>query len=142
MKWLITAFEPFAGSAINSSLQVMAELKALHLSDRLVFHAPVPVSFAKAWPDVKQRAESIDDLAGVLSLGQAETRRRIGLERVALNWNDAGLADNDGLIPPQGKIHCWAGCDLERYSVGPIRLIAAYGKILFGRDFCLQRTHV
>lgn len=102
MKWLVTAFEPFNGASSNSSLTVLTHLQQRPWADRVRFLAPIPTSFARAWPVV--RATLSEDVGGVIALGQAETRTRISLERIALNWIDARIADNDGARPAQGPI--------------------------------------
>lgn len=105
MKWLITAFAPFGGAKSNSSQLVLDQLRRGEWGGRLLFHAPVPVEFNRAWNDICQVLDQAPDIEGVLALGQAETRSRISLERVALNWNDARLPDNAGWLPPQAAIH-------------------------------------
>jgi pyroglutamyl-peptidase len=105
MKWLISAFEPFAGAPTNSSLQVLRELEARNSNPRLIFHSPVPVTFKDAWPNLRAKAEAVTGLAGVLALGQAETRSRICLEYLSLNRIDARIRDNAGELPPLGRIN-------------------------------------
>lgn len=104
MKWLITAFAPFGGAKSNSSLIVLEQLRARSLGPNFVFHAPVPVEFGGAWTSIQKILEENPAIAGILALGQAENRSRLSLERVALNWNDARIADNAGNIPPQAPI--------------------------------------
>jgi pyroglutamyl-peptidase len=103
MKWLVTAFEPFAEWQTNSSLIVLQQLRERDWQGQVQFASPVPVSFSQAWPFVAaqlQRAE----FDGVLCLGQTEARRKVSVERLALNWVDCKTPDNDGAIPPYGKI--------------------------------------
>lgn len=104
MKWLITAFAPFAGAKSNSSLIILEELRKRDLGADFVFHGPVPVEFGNAWENIRKILDNDSSIGGVLALGQAENRSRISLERVALNWNDARIADNAGSIPPQAPI--------------------------------------
>jgi pyroglutamyl-peptidase len=70
----------------------------------LVFHAPVPVEFNGAWKNIREILDKSGEVGGVLALGQAETRSRISLERVALNWTDARMPDNAGFVPAQAPI--------------------------------------
>jgi pyroglutamyl-peptidase len=102
MKWLVTGFEPFAGAQSNSSQILVKKLRARDWGGRVLFHDSVPVTFAGAWADVQKHLSS--DLRGVLCLGQAESRARICLERVALNWIDARLPDNDGSQPAERPV--------------------------------------
>lgn len=104
MKWLVTAFEPFAEAMSNSSLIVLRELERLDWNGSVKFHAPLPVTFHGAWPTLKQAlASADDDFGGVLALGQAEGRTHIGLERVALNFQDARIPDNEGAQPRENR---------------------------------------
>ncbi len=97
MKWLVTAFEPFGGATTNSSL-IVAEALRSRFSQVLV-HAPLPVGFDSAWGSLKETLVQHPNVEGVLALGEAGGRTRIGLERVALNWNDARIADNNHFVP-------------------------------------------
>jgi pyroglutamyl-peptidase len=122
MKWLVSAFEPFGGTATNSSLQVLRELEARNSNPRLIFHSPVPVTFKEAWPNVYTKADSIADLAGVLALGQAETRSQICLEYLSINRIDARIRDNSGELPPLGHIKpgpdaLWSNIPWDRFQL-------------------------
>jgi pyroglutamyl-peptidase len=101
---LVTAFEPFDGATTNASLILLEKLKEMDWDGRVVFFGPVPVSFDDAWPLIRQEMERHPDLQGVLALGQAEGRSRISLERLALNWIDAGIPDNYGVMPVQQPV--------------------------------------
>jgi pyroglutamyl-peptidase len=103
MKWLVTAFEPFAGAQSNSSLIVLEKLKDQNEFPEIEFLAPLPVRFSDGWKALSEHLER-NEYAGVLALGQAEGQAHVRLERVALNWIDARVADNAGVTPPIGKI--------------------------------------
>jgi pyroglutamyl-peptidase len=102
MKWLVTAFEPFAGATTNSSLIVAEALRKREWSGQVDFFTPVPCRFADAWSAV--RGQLKPEHRAVLGLGQAESRSRVGLERVALNWIDARIADNSGVTRDQARV--------------------------------------
>lgn len=120
MSWLVTAFEPFAGAPTNSSqilLHALPEIPGV----RILPH--VPTRFTKAWPVV--RAALTPDTRGVLALGQAESRRRLSLERVALNWVDTRMPDNSGFAPAQGRIEkgpdmIWSTIPWEELGDSPL----------------------
>jgi len=125
MKWLVTAFAPFGGAKTNSSMIVMNELAQKDWAGRMEFFGPVPVEFNRAWARVREVLEADGDFAGVLALGQAENRARIGLERVALNWTDARLPDNAGFIPPQAPIQSgpdmyWSNIPWEKLPLSTV----------------------
>jgi len=105
-RWLVTAFEPFGGAQSNSSQLVLNEIRRrTNSGDRVEFLLDVPVSFAQAWPFVaKYLANSSHEYDGILAFGQAEGRKAVSLESVALNWVDARIADNHGLQPPIGPL--------------------------------------
>lgn len=98
MKWLVTCFDPFAKAETNSSEIVWRELRQREWGDQVEFAGPLPVTFAGCWPELK-KILSDRTFDGVLALGQAETRNKISLECIALNWIDAGIADNAGEQP-------------------------------------------
>ena len=102
MKWLVTAFEPFGGASSNSSLTMLRQLRRQDWQGALEFLEPIPVRFMDGWEHLRVRIPR--DVDGILALGQAETRAKIGLERVALNWIDARIRDNAGAQPLQAKI--------------------------------------
>lgn len=101
---LITAFEPFDGAATNASLILLEKLKQQDWQGRVVFFGPVPVSFDEAWPLIRQEMANHPDIEGVLALGQAEGRKNISLERVALNWKNASIPDNTGAQPRNKRV--------------------------------------
>lgn len=104
MKWLVTAFEPFAHAKTNSSLIVAQALQREYLNAPIEFHFPLPVSYKNAWTDLQSKIQNSERYAGILALGQAEKRQKISLERVALNWIDASIPDNDGITIQNRKI--------------------------------------
>lgn len=101
---LVTAFEPFDGAATNASLILLEKLKQQDWQGRVVFFGPVPVSFDEAWPLIQKEMANYPDIEGVLALGQAEGRKNISLERVALNWKNASIPDNTGAQPKNKRV--------------------------------------
>ena len=109
MKVLITAFEPFNKAKTNSSLMVINELARREklqkdVSREFRFHAPLPVSFSRSWPSLFEVVNQDPALDTLLLMGQAEGRKKVSYERLALNWVDTTTPDNDGLIPKLGVI--------------------------------------
>ncbi len=96
MKWLISCFEPFDQAQSNSSEILWKHLKSKDWGGRARFCNPLPVSYKRAWPALEKE---IGDAEGVLVFGQAESRPRLSLECLALNWIDSRIADNDGEQP-------------------------------------------
>jgi len=90
-KVLITGFEPFGKATLNPSGEIVKRI-----SGDNIITAILPVAYA-------QSAEALLDLIEqhnpdvVISLGQAEGRTQITPERIAINLDDARLADNEGV---------------------------------------------
>lgn len=91
---LLTGFEPFHSASLNPSKELVDRIA----HPAIVAKAILPVVFGES---AKQLCQLIDrhNPDVVISLGQAEGRREISVERVALNLDDARIADNDGNIP-------------------------------------------
>lgn len=91
-KVLLTGFEPFGKATLNPSGEIVKQISG----DNIVT-AILPVAYA-------QSAERLLVLIAehnpevVICLGQAEGRTQITPERIAINLDDARLADNEGVI--------------------------------------------
>jgi pyroglutamyl-peptidase len=101
MKWLVSCFEPFDNATSNSSEILWRRLQKFSWGESVRFAGPLPVTFAGSWPGLRREIEDVD---GVLALGQAEGRKKISLECLALNWVDARIADNAGEQPRLKKV--------------------------------------
>lgn len=96
---LLTGFEPFGGEAINPSW-LAAQQAAVLLNDGGLPATAVelPCVFGQAGEALRE-AIAATAPALVLAVGQAGGRRRISLERVAINVDDARIPDNAGNQP-------------------------------------------
>ncbi len=94
---LVTGFTPFGGEKINPSWQIVKALPELIVGYR-VEKLRVPTEFGKS---ISVVTKAIDKLKPdiVLCLGQAGGRAHMSVERVAINVNDARIADNAGAQP-------------------------------------------
>ena len=96
-KVLLTGFEPFAGSSLNPSQEIVNEIAKINIPGIEIITAILPVVFGKSSEKLlKLIATEKPDV--VISLGQAEGRTQITPERVAINLDDARIADNSGAI--------------------------------------------
>lgn len=86
MKMLITAFEPFSGSALNSSWEV-ALLLPDAIGDCIVVKELLPVDFMSAGDKLLKFIEKHSPDV-VISLGQSRKFAGLSIERVALNLMD------------------------------------------------------
>ena len=95
MKLLLTGFEPFGGSDVNPSAQIVAQLAETGIEGVLLNTAVLPVD-RKGGP--AKLIEAVDKIEpdAVLCLGQAGSRPVISIERVGLNLLDFRIADNLG----------------------------------------------
>jgi pyroglutamyl-peptidase len=96
MKILVTGFEPFGGDGINPSREVITRLPA-QLGDIRIFTGCLPVAYGEAERELMTLLRRYKP-DGVLSLGVAAGRCAPELERVALNLDDAAMADNRGVV--------------------------------------------
>ena len=97
-KILLTGFEPFGTATANPSGEIVKRI-----SDDNIVTAILPVAYT-------QSAERLLSLIAqhnpdvVICLGQAEGRTSITPEKVAINLDDARLADNEGVLRNDVKI--------------------------------------
>ena len=97
-KVLLTGFEPFGKASSNPSGEIVKQIAGAN-----IVTAILPVAYAKSAERLLALiAEHNPDV--VISLGQAEGRTQITPERVAINLDDARLADNEGVMRNDVKI--------------------------------------
>ncbi len=97
---LLTGFDAFAGETINPSWEIVRALDgSTHLGkDRHVIGVKLPCVFGQALVELTQHIQTHKpDI--VVCIGQAGGRSEISIERVAININDARIADNHGAQP-------------------------------------------
>jgi pyroglutamyl-peptidase len=94
---LLTGFEPFAGATLNPSEQIVNTLKARQIEGVELHTAVLPVVFTES-SELLRHLIKLHKPDVVICLGQAEGRREISFERVAINLDDARLADNAGRV--------------------------------------------
>jgi len=97
-KILLTGFEPFGTASANPSGEIMKQISG----DNIVA-AILPVAYTRSAERLMQLiAEHNPDV--VICFGQAEGRTQITPEKIAINLDDARLADNDGVLRSDEKI--------------------------------------
>ncbi len=121
MQALVTGFEPFDGDRINPSSAALRRLPArlggLSLATRVL-----PCVFGEAAAALEAAiAETAPDL--VLAVGLAGGRAELSLERVAINLDDARIADNAGNRPIDRPVV--AGGPAAYFATLPIKAAAA-----------------
>lgn len=95
MKILLSGFKPFAHDSLNSSEELVNEL--IKKNDQLD-SVILPVEFYQSFLVLKENILKYKpDL--LLMFGQATGRSKIGLEKLAVNWQQASIADEAGYRP-------------------------------------------
>jgi len=94
---LVTGFDSFGGETMNPSWEICNRLPR-EIAGMRVETCRVPCEFRRA---IEVVAEAIERHRPslVLSLGLAGGRSRLGVERVAINIDDARIPDNSGAQP-------------------------------------------
>jgi pyroglutamyl-peptidase len=92
---LVTGFEPFAGAQLNSS-QIVVDWLEEHSLDGVTL-AILPVEYERSVERILRLIKEVDPEI-IISLGQAEGRVKVSFERVAVNLDDARIADNVGEV--------------------------------------------
>ena len=121
MKVLVTGFEPFGGETANASLEAVRRLPA-RVGALEIETATLPTSFARAHAALEAAImRTKPDL--VLCVGQAGDRAALCIERVAINVQDAEIADNDGAKPVDAPVI--AGGPAAYLATLPARAVVA-----------------
>lgn len=94
---LVTGFEPFDGAKINASWAAVEALDSARLPVRLE-RACLPCVFGRSREVLERLLDTLQPQL-VICLGQADGRASISVERVAINIDDARIADNEGAQP-------------------------------------------
>ena len=127
-KILLTGFEPFGGSDINSSWETAARVGQLAPNGVIIDVVQLPVSFNRAGKMIRELLlEKSPDV--LVMLGQRGQGTSIDIERVAINLMDSVNPDNDGCKPQEQAIK--AAAEAAYFSNLPVKAL---------RDALLQKT--
>jgi pyroglutamyl-peptidase len=92
---LLTGFEPFDGESINPSWEAARALDGERISGGRVHARLLPCAFGESLRVLREEMRALrPDI--VICVGQAGGRAAVTPERVAINIDDARLADNAG----------------------------------------------
>ena len=118
---LVTAFDPFGGDSTNASLEAVQRLP-LNIAALAVTTVELPTSFRRSLAVLERViAKCQPDI--ILCVGQAADRTFLCIERVAINLQDARIADNDGAIPVETPVV--AGGPAAYFSTLPVKAIVS-----------------
>jgi pyroglutamyl-peptidase len=118
-KVLITGFEPFGGSRLNPSELLVTALQKVVIPGVHLETLVLPVEYERS---TKILLEKIMELKPdvVMAFGQAEGRKAITPEKIAINLDNARIADNSGVkrenqaIDSQGNDGYFTTLPIER----------------------------
>jgi pyroglutamyl-peptidase len=119
---LLTGFEPFGGETSNPSWDAVAALHGRRVARHRVVSRRLPVVFGESLRVLRAAIRELDP-ALVLCVGQAGGRVAVSFERVAINIDDARIADNAGACPVDAAIV--AGGPAAYFSTLPIKAMYA-----------------
>ena len=97
MKILVTGFDPFGTDTMNPAIEAVKRLPDT-VNGADIIKLEIPTVFGKS-AEVVRQAMTEHDVDYVLNIGQAGGRFDMTPERVAINLDDARIADNEGNQP-------------------------------------------
>ncbi|PFR44922.1 pyroglutamyl-peptidase I [Bacillus thuringiensis] len=95
---LLTGFDPFGGESINPAWEVAKSLHEKTIEEYKIISKQVPTVFQKSISVLKEYIEELNPEM-IICIGQAGGRPDITIERIAINIDDARIADNEGNQP-------------------------------------------
>lgn len=124
MKILVTGFDPFSDDVINPAIEAVKKLPDT-IDGVEIIKLEIPTVFYKSADVVKEKIEK-EHPDYVLNIGQAGGRYELTPERVAINVDDARIADNEGQQPIDKPIK--EDGDPAYFSQLPIKAMVDYMK--------------
>jgi pyroglutamyl-peptidase len=121
MRALVTCFEPFGGESVNASLEAVRRLPP-RVGALEIVTVELPTSYARSHAALEAAIAQAQP-AIVLCVGQAAERSALCVERVAVNVQDADIADNDGARPADTPVV--AGGPAAYLATLPVRAAVA-----------------
>ena len=134
MTTLVTGFEPFGDSKVNSSELVVTALGSLGRPGVITEILPTSYRGSEARIGELLRAHRPRTL---LMLGLSEATTKLRFEQVALNLDDSDAPDNDGELRLRGRVvegapvGYWSSLELDRMADASRRLGE---RVLFSHD--------
>ncbi|HEX5737551.1 MAG TPA: pyroglutamyl-peptidase I [Hydrogenophaga sp.] len=115
---LLTGFDAFGGASLNPSWLAVKALHGRQILGHKVVAARLPTVYGESLKTLKLLLR-LHRPALVVCVGQAGGRSAISLERVAINVDDAPMADNAGAQPVDSPVV--AGAPAAYFSTLPIK---------------------
>lgn len=121
-KILLTGFDAFGGATLNPSWLAVRALHGTQVRGHKVVAAQLPTVFDASLRELSALLIQHQP-ALVVCVGQAGGRKAISLERVAINVNDAPIADNAGAQPVDTAVK--PGAPAAYFTSLPIKAMLA-----------------
>jgi pyroglutamyl-peptidase len=115
---LLTGFDAFGGDTVNPSWLAVQALHGRRIGAHQVVAAQLPTVFEASLAELRRLLRTHKP-ALVMCVGQAGGRAALSLERVAINVNDARIADNAAAQPVDTLVI--AGGPAAYFSTLPIK---------------------
>ena len=119
---LLTGFDPFGGDPVNPSWRIAQALHGRQIAGHRVVAAQLPTVFGDALTAL-DAAIARHRPALVICLGLSGGRHALSVERIAINVDDARIADNAGAQPIDTPVV--AGAPAAYFSTLPIKAMCA-----------------
>lgn len=119
---LLTGFDPFNGASVNPSWLAVQALHGRQVCGHRIVGAQLPTRFGASLREL-QVLLARHRPALVLCVGQAGGRSALSIERVAINLDDAPIADNAGAQPVDEPVA--PGGPAAYFSTLPIKAMLA-----------------
>lgn len=94
---LVTGFDSFGGQSVNPSAALASAVDGQEIAGGIVRGRQLPVSFRDIGGRLDAVIAEVDPVA-IICLGVFPGEPVIRLERLAANFADFGIADNDGMV--------------------------------------------
>ncbi len=121
-KILLTGFEAFGGQSLNPSWLAVKALHGRQVLRHTVVAAQLPTVFDASLRELRALLQQHQP-ALVICVGQAGGRAKLSLERVAINVNDAPMADNAGAQPVDTPVE--ADAPAAYFTTLPVKAMLA-----------------
>ena len=95
---LVTGFDPFESEPVNPSWEAVRTLDGQGISGADIFARQLPTVFGESRKVLGSLLQTLHPNV-VIAVGQAGGRAEMSIERIAINVDDARIADNAGKQP-------------------------------------------
>ena len=121
MKILFTGFDPFGGESVNPAYEAV-KLLPDEIGGAQIIKLEVPTVFGKAG-EALEKGIRLHEPDVVICVGQAGGRSGMSVEKVAINYQDARIADNEGRQPIDVPIQ--EDGDTAYFATVPVKAMVA-----------------